>query len=494
MLIGRGISKPAQKIWRRLRRVCYNLGMKRRITVVPSVLLLCLWLQACGARDLGPCQPNPCDTDPRSTCQVLDGGKYSCQCRTGTAFDGVKCVSGVATNPCLPNPCSAANRTQCRVDGATFACDCNSGYLLQNDQCVLDTTPSACNPNPCTEANRAQCVLVDASYRCDCDSGYQLKDTACVAVTPCDPNPCTEAHRGQCAIVGQGYQCSCDPGYDDKNGACTIPDPCDPNPCSGTNKTRCDSTSGKAVCKCDVGYDASGDACVLVASCGNLYSSALGKTDTSLKSSLNSLTGKNFDGVSWEAAKGVILWTLDWKDGIVRGVYTGTEVAVTKGQLPNFSSEMNIEHTWPQSLGAEGVAKSDLHHLFPTVPLVNSSRSSLPYGVVTNISKCYDVNGKHDLCDFIEDVHSFVGYTAENVQSFEPPDEHKGDVARAMFYFAVRYQKSINGTEEKYLRLWHESDPVSSKEQKRNDDIETEQNNRNPFIDCPHFVKQISDF
>ena len=44
---------------------------------------------------------------------------------------------------------------------------------------------------------------------------------------------------------------------------------------------------------------------------------------------------------------------------------------------------MNTEHTWPQSKGATGAAKSDLHHLFPTDSKANSIRGNHPFGIVT---------------------------------------------------------------------------------------------------------------
>jgi endonuclease I len=48
---------------------------------------------------------------------------------------------------------------------------------------------------------------------------------------------------------------------------------------------------------------------------------------------------------------------------------------------------------------------------------------------------------------------------------------------------------------ENILRGWHEQDPVNDTERKKNDVIFTQfQHNRNPFIDHPEWVEQISDF
>ncbi len=79
---------------------------------------------------------------------------------------------------------------------------------------------------------------------------------------------------------------------------------------------------------------------------------------------------------------------------------------------------------------------------------------------------------------------------------FEPRDDHTGDVARAMFYMSTRYWMPIPAAMEVDLRAWHTQDPADAAEIARNDRIEAvpNQNNRNPFVDFPNLVGQISDF
>ena len=77
---------------------------------------------------------------------------------------------------------------------------------------------------------------------------------------------------------------------------------------------------------------------------------------------------------------------------------------------------------------------------------------------------------------------------------FEPPVEHKGNVARALFYFAVRYDMRIAAHEEFFLRQWNVIDPVDDEEIARNNEIERLQGNRNPFIDDAALVELIEDF
>ena len=37
-------------------------------------------------------------------------------------------------------------------------------------------------------------------------------------------------------------------------------------------------------------------------------------------------------------------------------------------------------------------------------------------------------------------------------EHFEPPAEHKGNVARAIFYFSVRYKMKVTPTQEAFLK------------------------------------------
>jgi len=83
----------------------------------------------------------------------------------------------------------------------------------------------------------------------------------------------------------------------------------------------------------------------------------------------------------------------------------------------------------------------------------------------------------------------FSGRTA-----FEVRAERRGDIARALFYFSVRYALRIDAEQEQTLRLWHATDPVDEGELRRNDAVEHVQKNRNPFVDHPEFVTKITDF
>jgi deoxyribonuclease I len=154
------------------------------------------------------------------------------------------------------------------------------------------------------------------------------------------------------------------------------------------------------------------------------------------------------------------------------------------GRIPN-SRLINCEHTWPQSRFnhrySTQLQKADLHHLYPVDSRANSSRGNIPFGYVTNLSS--------NLCKA-----SKRGPTARGTTAFEPPDQHKGNVARAVFYFSLRYETSLLEEQEMALRLWHLLDPVDEEERLRNERIFEIQGNRNPFIDDPELVELIVEF
>jgi endonuclease I len=147
---------------------------------------------------------------------------------------------------------------------------------------------------------------------------------------------------------------------------------------------------------------------------------------------------------------------------------------------------------------------SDIHHIFATDGYVNSKRSSYPYGEVGTASFVSSNGSK------LGQAMSGLGYSGS---VFEPIDEFKGDIARAHFYLATRYENIIAGWEGNssnsdaalagntttvfepwyltMLKQWHQQDPVSQKEIDRNEAAFQFQGNRNPFVDYPDFVKMI---
>lgn len=171
-------------------------------------------------------------------------------------------------------------------------------------------------------------------------------------------------------------------------------------------------------------------------------------------------------------------------NGKVECIYSGLlfDPSLLDAQTGTF---FNVEHSWPKSNGAGSPpAESDMHHLFPSESRINSARSSNDFGNTDCTTTCSASAGGSKL-------GPIIGGT-KNV--FQVRDLRKGDIARAHFYFSVRYQMAIPPAEETALRGWNQDDPPDDRERARNLAIETFQHNRNPFIERPDFVNLISDF
>lgn len=154
-------------------------------------------------------------------------------------------------------------------------------------------------------------------------------------------------------------------------------------------------------------------------------------------------------------------------------------------QIPN-PDILNTEHTWPQSRFShsfpEEAQKSDLHHLFPSDTEMNSKRANFKFAELAE-GRTIPIK-----CDTSRLANTSIGLR------FEPPTEHRGNVARALFYFSIRYKLPIDNDEEAYLRAWHQEDPVDQSEKAHHEMIYQFQGNRNPFIDRPDLTNQVADF
>jgi len=167
----------------------------------------------------------------------------------------------------------------------------------------------------------------------------------------------------------------------------------------------------------------------------------------------------------------------------------GPEAGVAPGSIPN-GVKINCEHTWPQSKFTNSypieMQKSDLHHIFPSDSKANSIRGNDDF-----------VNVGDDNGVLASDDCTTSKFGSSNVSSndgFEPPLTHKGNVARALFYFSVHYKMPLGKAQEEVLRRWNDLDPVDQEEIDRNNAIYAVQGNRNPFIDFPGLANNINKF
>ncbi len=173
----------------------------------------------------------------------------------------------------------------------------------------------------------------------------------------------------------------------------------------------------------------------------------------------------------------------------VTDVYCGKRFTFNStSEVGNMHANVNIEHTWPQSKFSnqfeKGMQKSDMHHLYLTDSKANSQRGNHEFGVAGNAANELTV----DKCD------NSTLFRGDGGMLFEPPKGHRGNVARSLFYFAVRYHMVISKNQEKALREWHKADPVDATEKTKHEIVAEYQNVRNPFVDFPQLVDQISDF
>jgi endonuclease I len=217
-----------------------------------------------------------------------------------------------------------------------------------------------------------------------------------------------------------------------------------------------------------------------------------GKTGEALRSALNSIisdqTKLSYSAV-WDALKETDEDPSN--SGNVILLYSG--VSRSKSANGGNTGDWNREHVWAKShcdFGTSTGPGTDIHHLRPSDVQVNSTRGN----------KDFDNGGS---------AVANGGGSLTDSDSFEPRDAVKGDVARMIFYMAVRYEGtdgwpdlepngSVNNGSAPYigkldvLKAWNEQDPPDSFEQRRNDVIyESFQHNRNPFIDHPEWVESI---
>jgi deoxyribonuclease-1 len=199
------------------------------------------------------------------------------------------------------------------------------------------------------------------------------------------------------------------------------------------------------------------------------------------------------NSVGYSQARKILFGELDrqqdYDGNFVEDVYCGKKFYFRSlDQVSNMGSHVNIEHTWPQSKFNSSfdkeLQKSDLHHLFLTDSLANNRRANHRFGETGD--RYNELN--------VQDCDDSKLAEKDGEMVFTPPAEHRGNVARALFYFSVRYQLPIRASEEKILRVWHEADPVNQEEKERHEIIARYQNIRNPFIDHPELVDQVQDF
>lgn len=241
-----------------------------------------------------------------------------------------------------------------------------------------------------------------------------------------------------------------------------------------------------------------------VSTTNHYYIRANGKEGDSLKKALNIIISEDHKKLTYKKAYNALEYTDEDPDNTENIILFYTGRSQNKKLRSQFDSKQgwNREHVWPKSKGfkttSANYAYTDLHHLRPTDTTVNSSRGN----------KDFDNGGTK---------HKEARGTFADSDSWEPRDEVKGDIARMMFYMAVRYEALGNKYDDYDLELtntvntesnskmdfdgrlgklstllkWHDSDPVDEWELRRHERVYEVQGNRNPFIDNPEWTDFI---
>lgn len=236
--------------------------------------------------------------------------------------------------------------------------------------------------------------------------------------------------------------------------------------------------------------------CFSLSSCtgGGYYDRAEGKTGSALKNALHDITtpsGRYYDYNSlanqYETSDNV-----EGKDGYVRLFYSSKEYNWPMwGMYGTDDNSVQREHVWPQSrfkiYGVNDDSKlnpyNDVHNVRPAWGSDNAKHSNLFYG-----------EGSTNLFD------------PDTLKNHDKINSYRGDIARIIFYMAVRYDKleivdrNTAGTDMSsyeigrlsYLLKWNLENPVSPREIQRNEAIyKGRQGNKNPFIDHPEYACKI---
>lgn len=221
------------------------------------------------------------------------------------------------------------------------------------------------------------------------------------------------------------------------------------------------------------------------------YAATQNLAEEALKQALKTTITAGYTSLGYNTARDRMFMNIDNEAANGQGasvniltcIYTNKKVTGyadrTAAQGAN-GSVFNTEHTYPQSLFSQNEPqRSDLFHLFPTSSPANNDRGDKPFAEVGNPNPA--------------DLVNYPSVNGSN--TYEPQDSHKGNVARAMMYFVMRYQDYNNYFvgQQAIFKTWHNAFPPTAKDTVRNNTIFSYQKNRNPFIDYPQFIERITN-
>lgn len=207
--------------------------------------------------------------------------------------------------------------------------------------------------------------------------------------------------------------------------------------------------------------------------------------------------------------RGLIAALIDLWPG--KSITNGVRLIYRDIDIPANQANTNLgwrrHHLWPLGRGWDESnvdALTDIYNKAPADSTVLVKKDDIREGAVTGNPLFFGICGTVEnstLCQSPATIETPDSSESDG-KIFAPPSIHRGDVARAMFFFELRYQASLGlsltdcppftNVEFGYLSellRWHEDDPVSEDERFRNNrGCEQWQGNRNPFVDFPELV------
>ncbi len=221
------------------------------------------------------------------------------------------------------------------------------------------------------------------------------------------------------------------------------------------------------------------------------------------------------NSISYDAGRRYMYAYVDNYDNTVTCVYGGYVHNYTPSPTPtnpvqssapsgwltslqtNGTLMINAEHTIPQSFfNAAAPMVGDIHHLFPTYHQWNSDRSNYRFAdVPDNITNKWERNLTVQTAMPTTNIEEYSERGTVNGEIFyEPREDHKGRVARAVLYFYTVYPTQAGDITSvatlATLQNWHEQHPPNAVDIARNTRIEAAQGNRNPYVDYPSWIYQ----
>ncbi|WBA42303.1 endonuclease [Hymenobacter canadensis] len=209
--------------------------------------------------------------------------------------------------------------------------------------------------------------------------------------------------------------------------------------------------------------------------------------------------------LNYSEARGRMYNYVDNFQGRVTCVYSGYQETVrldSANTNPGVVSGINCEHSIPQSWFNEVVRmRTDIHHLFPTFIQWNSDRGSDPFAEIPDNQTIKWMRGATSQATV--PATNIDEYSEDTNSQFEPREDHKGNLARAAFYFYTMHQgQNFDAGKDVITALanlntlyqWHLADPVDARERERNRRAAKSQGNFNPYIAFPDLVARAWGF